>query len=93
MDQLDLTSLNIADVIVDPRAGIVPALMLVGWIMKQSATPNRLIPWVLAALGIGAGEAFFAQSAGYVGAGLIGLLYAGLAIGAHSGVKNAAQTK
>lgn len=84
-----LESLDMNQVIADPRVGIVMVLMVIGWLMKSATSmSNKYIPLILAALGIALGVIFFASTAGYVGGGMVGLLYAAIAIGMHSGLKN-----
>ncbi|MFC4768751.1 phage holin family protein [Effusibacillus consociatus] len=79
---------DIAAVIADPRVGIVPALIFLGLMLKSGGFPTKWIPTVIASVGIALGIVFYTQQHGYVGAGLIGLLYAAIAVGIHSGTKN-----
>ncbi|MBX6396595.1 MAG: phage holin family protein [Alicyclobacillaceae bacterium] len=80
---------DISNVIADPRTGIVPALLFLGWLLKNVfPVANRWIPAILAAVGIVAGIVFYGGQLGYAGAIIVGFLYAAIAVGLHSGVKN-----
>lgn len=86
---IDLSTINLAEVIANPGVGVIPALWFIGWMLKNSAVSNRLIPWILAVVGIALAQPFYATSVGYVGAGIIGLLHAAVAVYAHGLVKGA----
>lgn len=89
MNEIDITK-----VIADPRTGIVPALLFLGWLLKNVfPVANRFIPAILAAVGICAGIVFYGAELGYAGAIVVGFLYSAIAVGLHSGAKNTFESK
>lgn len=85
---------DITKIIADPRTGIVPALLFLGWLLKNVfPVANRWIPAILAAVGVVMGMVFYHTELGFAGAFVVGFLYAALAVGLHSGAKNTFETR
>ena len=77
---------QVFEVLKAPHIGIIPALMFLGWLLKQwPEIPNRVIPVVLAITGVCLGVIFISPTSS---GALVGFLMASVAIGVHSGVKN-----
>lgn len=85
---------DIAQIIADPRAGILPVLLVIGWLLKlYPRVKNNWIPGIVVVLGIILGVIFYGAQLGWAGAGVVGFLYGATAIGLHSGTKNSLQDK
>ena len=91
---MENVTFDIAQIVADPRLGILPVLMVIGWLLKlYPQVPNKAIPTVIAVAGILMGVIFYGDQLGWAGAAVVGFLYGSTAIGLHSGTKNSFQDK
>ena len=86
----DLNLTQILEAIKTPHLLIIPALNIVGAILKGQQVPAKYIPTILATVGAVLGFLFVQQSPGGV---LVGFVMAGLAVGFHGGVKNTVENR
>lgn len=84
-----LSQIDVVAIIQNPQVGIVPMLLFIGYILKNtSGIKNEFIPFILMFLGILGGLAFVSLD---LNGGFIGLVYSALAVLPHVLYKQAAK--